>query len=227
MVFSSFTTRWVSALAALLVLLATSVANAANVCDPTTGTQCASVNSNKAMEVTPGKSTRETYNAFITAQAVTASGALLSVESEASRGFRVLRVCVTGGSATAAAWTTWFLIRTTSASSAGTLITAETTSGAGGLAKMDPSGTNWAGVARGAGTGGTAGAQMDGGAVFVAIATTPPTVAGTECRTYCGFGGPGEQCPRVAAGTTNGIRIHFTGTAGGASQAASILFAAE
>lgn len=184
----------------------------------------ATVNTNKALEVIDGESSRASYIASMTGGNTTAANPLLSLEAEAARGFRVRRVCVSGGAATAAAWTTWFLIRTTAASSGGTLIAAEVTTGANSLAKMDPADANWSGVARALGTGGTSGAILDSGAIFANIVGTPPTMEPEICRDYCLAGG---KCPTVVAGTTNGVKIQFTGTAGGVSQAAKIYFIAD
>lgn len=183
------------------------------------------INANKAAAVVAGKSDLQSYIASTSQVVITAAGALLSLEAEAARGFRVTKICITPGAATAALVAQWQLIRTTAASSGGTAITAEITTGNNGLAKMDPADSNWGGIARTVGTGGTSGAIVDSGNIHVAIAATPPTtVNGFTCKEYGLV--DGKQLV-VAAGVTNGVKIQFEGSAGGIDAGASIHFVAN
>lgn len=151
--------------------------------------------------------------------AFTAVDSFLNIESEARRGFYITKVCITPGSATAAAYTQWQLIRTTTVSSAGTVIAAEVTSGNNVNAKMDQRNANWIGVVRTGGTEGTSDAILDSDNIFVNITATPPTVINQMCRDYC-IGN--MKCPYIPQGIANGVKLMFTGTAGGASQSARI-----
>jgi len=145
--------------------------------------------------------------------AITATGDVLSLEAEPGRGFRIARLCIHPGSATAAAIVQWQLIRTTTASSGGTVISQEVTSGNNSLAKMDPADSNWGGVARAAGaTEGTSGAIIANGMVHKAVTATPPSTFPESCNE---FGLNGMKMPTVASGVTNGVKIMYEGTAGG------------
>ena len=226
--FSRSITRSISRtllLALLLLLTFTVKGDAANICDPVTGTNCQTVQSGGSAEVVTGKSTRATYIASLSSVSYTAVESLINLEAEAGRGFRITEVCVSGGSATAAAWTTWQLIRTTSASSAGTTIAAESTT-THSVTKMDPADANWSGAARTGGTEGTSGAVIDQGTIFVNITATPPAAPGADqvCHTYCKSG---DKCPTVIAGVANGVKLMFTATAGGALQSAFIKFVGD
>lgn len=183
----------------------------------------ADVDANKNLKVTEGESTEATYIAAATS-AFTASDSILNIEAEASRGFRIARVCIQPGNATAAVSTLWQLIRTTTASSGGTSITAEVTSGNNALAKMDPGSANWSGAVRTGGTEGSSGAIIDSGNLWVGVAATGTGPSQADCRDY---GGNGLRMPTVAAGTTNGVKLMFTGTAGGTGQSATIYFIAD
>lgn len=182
------------------------------------------VNTKKAALVTSGKSDVASYIVAVSNQAYTASEGAIDLEAEASRGFRISKVCIQPGSATAAAFVQWQLIRTTTASSAGTTIAAEATSGNVSLAKLDPADANWSGVARTAATEGTSGAILDTGNAFVSITATPPAAFGYFCREYGLIDG---KQPVVAAGTSNGVKLMWEGTAGGADFAAQIHFVAD
>lgn len=183
------------------------------------------VNSNGALEVTPGKPSVASY-ILASVTAYTAIESLLNLEAEAARGFRVTKICINGGNATAAANILWQLFRTTSASSGGTAIAAEATTGNNALAKMDPADANWSGAARTGGTEGTSGAILDSGTVFVPIAATGagPGTPGMFCKEYGLVDG---KQPIIAAGTANGVKLMFTATAGGAGQSAAIHFVAN
>jgi hypothetical protein len=184
----------------------------------------AAVNTNKSLETTEGESDRATYVVHVSAIAVTALDGVINLEAESGRGFRISQMCITPGQATAAAWVQWQLIRTTTASSVGTVITSENTT-THSITKMDPGDANWSGLARFAATEGTSGAVLDAGTLHVNIAATPPTVAGhVFCREY---GMNGGKLPIIPAGTANGVKLMFTGTAGGAGLSASIRFIAD
>ena len=186
----------------------------------------AGVNIYKSLLVSQGKSDIASYVLATTNAAITAGGSdVLSLEAEASRGFRISKLCIYPGSATAAAIVQWQLIRTTTASSGGTQITAEITSGNNSLAKMDPGDASWSGVARAPGaTEGSSGAILDSGMAHVAITATPPTTFPYFCREYGLI--DGKQFV-VAAGTTNGVKLMFEGTAGGVDLGAAIHFVAN
>lgn len=184
----------------------------------------ATVNVNKALLVEEGESSEATYEVHVSNIAVTASDGVINLEAEAGRGFRISQLCINPGQATAAAWVQWQLIRTTTASSAGTAITSENTT-THSITKMDPADANWSGLARFAATEGTSGAVIDAGTVFVNIAATPPAHPGhIMCREY---GMNGGKLPTIVAGTTNGVKLMFTGTAGGAGLSAMIRFIAD
>jgi hypothetical protein len=182
------------------------------------------INTNKAALITPGKSDIATYIVAVSNQAYTASEGAIDLEAESGRGFRITKICIEPGSATAAAFVQWQLIRTTTASSGGTVISAETTSGNVSLAKMDPADSNWSGVARTAATEGTSGAILDTGNAFVSITATPPAAAPYFCREYGLVDG---KQPTVQAGTSNGVKLMWEGTSGGADFGAQIHFVAE
>lgn len=184
----------------------------------------AEVNANNALEVVAGKSTLASYLLSVSNVAATASTPVISLEAESGRGFRVTKVCIQPGSATAAAFVQWQLIRTTTASSGGTQITSEVTSGNNGLAKMDPADANWSGAARTGGTAGTSGAILDTGNAFVSITATPPAAFAYFCREYGLI--DGKQFV-VTAGTANGVKLVWEGTAGGADLGAQIHFVAN
>jgi hypothetical protein len=186
----------------------------------------ASVNVNGSVEVVHGEPAVASYLVGTTNAAITSAGSdVLSLEAEASRGFRVTKLCIYPGSATAAALVQWQLIRTTTASSGGTQITAEVTSGNNFLSKADPGDANWSGVARApAATEGTSGAILDSGMAHVAITATPPTTFPYFCREYGIVDG---KQPIIAAGTTNGVKLMFEGTAGGVDLGAVIHFVAN
>lgn len=186
----------------------------------------ANVNVNGALEVVQGKDASVSYMVGTTNAAITAAGSdAMSLESEVGRGFRITRLCIYPGAATAAAVVQWQLIRTTTASSAGTVIAAEATSGNNFLSKRDPADPNWGGVARAANaTEGTSGAILDSGMAHVAIAATPPTTFPYFCRDYGLIDG---KQPIVPAGVANGVKLMWEGTAGGVDFGAVIHFIAN
>jgi hypothetical protein len=180
------------------------------------------VNANRALLMDEGVSASQTYAVTLSSVSYTVAESLINLEAESGRGFRISQICMTPGSATAAGWTTWQLIRSTTASSGGTVITAENTT-THTVSKMDPGDSNWSGVARTGGTEGTSGAVLDQGTIFVPITATPPATHPIQCREY---GLNGGKLPTVVAGTSNGVKLMFTAAAGGATQSAMIRFIA-
>lgn len=165
-----------------------------------------------------GQSARPTYIAAVSGQATTAA-VVLSIESSASTGFKLIRVCVSSSAATAGAAVTVTVQRRSTASSGGTALTAEGT-GATTVTKMDPLDANFAGVARLGGTPGTAGAVLDQWSMVVPEVGTidsqsPPPI----CKTY---GDTGEKSPVVAAGTANGLSINVSAAGAGGLAGGSI-----
>lgn len=152
-----------------------------------------------------GATTRASYIASVGAQA-TSAAITLSIESSATQGFKVTKICVSGSVATAAAAVNVTVQRTTTASSAGTALTAEGT-GTTAISKMDPSSSNYGGIARLAGTPGASGAMLDQWgytAGEVGAGAADPPSQPTYCKTYTD---DGAQAPTVSAGVTNGIII--------------------
>lgn len=171
------------------------------------------VDTNKNLRIAPGAGTRPTYVASVSGQ-VTTAAYIMSIEAGASTGFKLSRFCVAVTPATAAAAITITLQRRTSASSGGTALTAEGTSGLA-ITKFDPSDGSFPGIARLGGTPGTAGADL-GQWAFVtgeigAGAADPPGLA-----PWCiQFGQSGDKLPTVAAGTSNGLSINVSASGAG------------
>lgn len=184
------------------------------------------VNTYGSARITHGKSDDQSYVVGISNAAITAAGSdAINLHSEVGRGFRITKLCIQPGSATAAAHVQWVLRRATTAPSGGTTITAEVTSGNNFLAKMDPADSNWGGVASTAATEGAAGAILDAGNAFVMITATPPAAgASFFCREYGLIDG---KQPVVASGVGNGVTLLWEGTAGGADFGAQIHFVAN
>lgn len=215
---------WVVALAILLVALP---APAANICDPTTGTQCAKVDSTGVMHVIDGKSTVATYNASSSAL-VTTSAYTMQLESESGRGMRVYRICVGVTNATAAAGVTVTVNRRSTASSGGTQLTQEGT-GADAIVKLDPNDSSWSGVARRTPTLGTIGPTVDqwGFAIGeLGAGTNDHPSQAVYCRDY---GQWGLKPITVLAGTANGLSVSVSslGAGGLAFGSISVMFAGE
>jgi hypothetical protein len=186
----------------------------------------AGVNNQGALEVVTSTSTKATYIASTGSQALTALDSLANLEATDNQGFRITKICIAPGVATAGASTLVQVIRRTTASALGVAVSAEVTTGTNSLAKMNPADSNWTGVFRIGGTEGTAGAILDSFNVHVGqtgAANGQPS--GMICKEYCNGGY--EQCPKVPSGTANGVSVMFTGTAGGTGQSASITFIPE
>ena len=198
-------TRSVSTLALALGLVAVALvtpASAANICDPTVGTQCQRVTTSGAAEIIRGKSVRPTYSVSFGALGAAAAHTV-SIESSAGTGFRLTRWCISVSNATAASSVNVVVQRRTTASSGGTAATNEGT-GTSVVSKFDPADGSYGGIARLDGTPGTAGAVLDQQNIQVGIIATG---AGSEpgfCREY---GTEGDKTPIAAAGVANGISI--------------------
>ncbi len=173
------------------------------------------------------RTVRGAYTIAASNQALTAADSLLNVQAEASRGFRIEKLCIAPGSATAATWTLWQLIRTTTAPSGGNTITTEVTSGNNAVAKMFSEDPNWTGLVMttdGTTTEGNSGAILDTGTIFVNATATPPTAIAPYCVEYCTNS---SMCPTVNPGVANGVTVMFTGTAGGVAASATLYIVAE
>jgi hypothetical protein len=157
---------------------------------------------------------RDTYIYSLSSGAV--GGFNVQFESSATRGMRVLEVCVTVTATTAQGGTVWSLVRTNTVSSGGTLVNINGTSvGAPGVIQAtDRNSPNWSGVARYAGTGGTASGVIDQWNM-----QTPPLASEAAPAPFCrAYGTHGENVPYFPAGVANGFYINFSGAgAGGTS----------
>jgi hypothetical protein len=174
------------------------------------------VDPNKNVMVASGASTRPTYVASVSGQACSAA-VVLSLEASVSTGFKLADITVNTTEATAGTGVTVTVQRRTTASSAGTALTAEGT-GTTAVSKMDPADANFGGVARLGGTPGTGGATLDQYAFTTGEvgtgAETVPSYAFT--RTYGGPGGGTFKMPTVQAGTANGLTINVSSAGAGA-----------
>lgn len=170
---------------------------------------------------------RGAYIVSVTGQSFTAVESLINLESSAGKGFRITKLCIQPGSQTTAAYNLWQLIRTTTASSGGTLISNEATSGAASISKLYTADADFDGIGRIGGTEGTSGAIIDQDSIFVGTATTAN--AGTVCREYCTPSS--TMCPTVEPFGTGaprfGVKLMFTAAAGGAAQGATMTIVAE
>jgi hypothetical protein len=185
-------------------------------------TDTLTVNTQKAALVVPGISTRPTYTASAGGLATTALYNL-SIESSAGTGFKLAQWCVGVSNATAAALVTVTVQRRTTASSAGTLCTAEGTAASCPISKHDPADGNYGGVARVTSTLGTAGAILDQqgftvGEIGAGTADTPGQAP--FCKTY--YGQNGIKMPTVLSGTGNGISINVSAPGAGGLASGSI-----
>lgn len=169
---------------------------------------------------------RGAYIVSVTGQSFTAVESLINLESSAGKGFRITKLCIQPGSQTTAAYNLWQLIRTTTASSGGTLISNEATSGSASISKLYASDADFDGIGRIGGTEGTSGAIIDQGSIFVGTATTANMAT---CIEYCTPSS--TMCPTVEPFGTGsprfGVKLMFTAAAGGASQGATMYIVAE
>ena len=174
-----------------------------------------------AVPASPQSAPRATYIATVGAQATTGA-ILLSIESSATQGFRLLGWCVSSSSATAAAAVNVTVRRTTTASASGTQLTAEGT-GSTAVSKMYPGHANFPGIARLGGTPGTDGATLDQVGFTVgeiAAGTADPHGPEPICKTYLNTAG--IPVPEVVAGTANGISINVSSAGSGGLASGSI-----
>ena len=153
--------------------------------------------------------------------AYTVLESLINLEAEAERGFYITRICINPGTQTTAGHVPVQLIRTTTVSSAGTVISPEQVAN-NYLSKNNPTDNNWAGIARTGGTEGTSGAGLDLFTVFIPTGTTLGN--GEICKEYCIAG---TKCPFVSKGVNNGVKLMFQGGTGAGFQSASIDFVAQ
>lgn len=211
-------------IAVLLLLLVPALASAQGIVVKSGATSdLATVDTAKNVRVSTGASTRPTYIASTSALAG-ATLHTLSIEASASLGFKLVQWCVGISNATAASSVVVAVNRRSSASSAGTALTAEGT-GALTISKLDPAAANFGGVARSDGTLGTIGATLDQYNFQIGINATG---AGTE-RPYCQrYDYEGAQMPIVSAGIANGISISVPSLgAGGLATSISATVIAE
>jgi hypothetical protein len=172
-----------------------------------TTSDLASVDTNKNVRTALGASTRPTYIASAGGLATTALYNM-SIESSASLGYKLAKVCIgVSVMTTPSAPVAVTIQRRTTASSAGTLATAEGTA-TPAVSKMDLGDANFGGIVRITSTLGTAGAVLDSWG-FVpgevgAGAADPPSLP-VFCKSY---GDLGDKMPTVPAGTANGISIN-------------------
>jgi hypothetical protein len=183
----------------------------------------ASVNTNKALLVNEGASTRTSYIASASGLVTTALFNM-SLEAGGVIGFKVSSICVGVSNATASSLVTITLQRRTTASTGGTAMTIEGTA-TPAISKMDPSAANFSGLGRVTATLGTAGPILDqwgyqGGPVASSTSQAP------FCKVY---GLSGAQLPIVLPGVANGISVNVSapGAGGLASGSISITFISE
>lgn len=185
------------------------------------GSDLATIDTNKNLRVTTGTSTKATYTCVATGL-VTTSLYSMQLAAEASRGFKVLRICVGTSGATAAALQTISVNRRSTASSGGTAATAEGTA-TPSVSALVTGGSNWSGVCAATPTLGTVGPLVDGWGQMVGTLSAPNM---STCREY---GDVGMQTIAVGAGTANGLSVTATpvGAGGLASGSIAITFIAE
>lgn len=195
---SKSTIRLISA--ALLFLAP--MLQAANVCDPTVGTQCVKVDANGNSIVAFGESKKDTYR-FAGTALTAATAHTVSIEAPAALRVRINEICIGTSNATAASSIVVIVQRRSTASSAGTAFTNENTASPV-VSKMDPTSGSFGGVVRLDGTPGTAGAILDSYNIQVGIIATG---AGSSTPICFGYGEYGNKALTIAAGVTNGISI--------------------
>jgi len=187
--------------AVVLVCSIPLVSIAANVCDPTTGTRCVTVDTNLNARTNLGVSTRTTYGVTTTANTA-ATAHTLSIEASAGTGYKLVEWCVGLSNATAASSVNVILNRRTTASTGGTALTNNGT-GNTAITALNTSGT-FGGIGRLDGTPGTLGATIEAHQVQIGIIATGAGGSIPFCKRY---GNNGEMMPAVAAGVANGISI--------------------
>lgn len=195
----------------------------------TAGSNVAKVDLNGNIFVRVGTAAGDTatpcYIASVGAQATTAA-ILLQVEAPAGNALTIERICTSVSTATANVAVVTTVRRTTTASSAGTALTAEGT-GTTAVSKMDYADPNFTGVARLNGTPGTAGATIDQWGFIpgeIGAGAADPASLPPDCKAYGNQNG--SKPIRVQAGTANGMSVNISthGAGGLASGAISIDF---
>ncbi len=186
------------------------------------------INSNKAGLVVEGVPTNPSYTASVSGLATTALYSM-QLEAPAANRMRITQICVGVSNATAAVAVTVTVQRRTTASTGGTLCTAEGTSANCAVSKNDPADANFGGVARSTPTLGTAGAILDQWGFQVGelgAGTADPISQPFVCQRY---GERGMKPITVSAGTANGLSVSVTapGAGGLASGAISMDFYTE
>lgn len=183
------------------IVLSSSLVFAANVCDPSTGTRCATVDANLNLRNSWGASTRGTFQAVTTGNTAATAHALY-IESAAGTGFKLVSWCIGLSNATAASSVNVIINRRTTASTGGTVLT---NNGTGNTAITSFDGvSSYGGIARLDGTAGTLGATIEAHQVQIGIIATGAGGSIPFCKVY---GTQGEQMPVVPAGVNNGISI--------------------
>lgn len=160
----------------------------------------------------------DAWRAAVSGQATTAAY-ILSLEPTDAAGFRISEVCVSSSSATAAAAVTVTVSRRTTASTGGTLLTAEGT-GTTTVSKLrHEMAANFPGIARLGGTPGTIGAVVDQWSF--AVGELGAGAADTA--------GPPPQCkrydPMISVGpgaASNGLAINVSAAGAGGLATGSI-----
>jgi hypothetical protein len=153
---------------------------------------------------------------------VSTAAIIVSVEAPAGQKLTIERICASSAVATAAVAVTVTVQRRTTASSAGTALTAEGT-GTTSVSKLDPVDGNYPGVARLGGTPGTAGAVVDQwgytagelGAGAADTSSNPPV-----CKQYGAE--MGSKPITVASGVTNGLTVNISTHGAGALASGAI-----
>jgi len=187
---------------AILLILAAAAARPA-VIEDASSALTAMVDAAKNLRVAIGPSVRPTYRASATGLTCTAASTL-SIEAGASTGFKLARVCVFPGQATASVNPTVVIARRSTASSAGTAATNEGTASPS-VSRMDPADGTFPGIVRLNGTPGTAGAIIDSWGVYVGeLGTGESGPQDPFCKTY---GEMGDKMPTVSPGVANGLSI--------------------
>lgn len=171
-----------------------------------------------ALPLAAQDSNRPTYIAAVAGQATTAASTL-SLEASATKGFRVVKVCVTSSAATAGAAVTVTIQRRTTASTGGTALTADGT-GTTTVSRTDLTDATFPGIARLNGTPGTAGAVVDQFSFVVPeVGTVDAQSPPPQCVVYTDGG---TKPPRVPAGVANGLSINVSSAGAGGLAGGSI-----
>jgi hypothetical protein len=175
------------------------------------GTPYKAVVLDNAGALTQGNSQKPTFTiSTLTAAPIAANYVVANFEAGATKTPRLRRIIVSNpGFGTAAAALTFEVIRTTAASSAGTLVTP---------ASHDPADAAFSGIARTNGATITAGAQVTTFTIF-----QPATASAAFSPVVFEFYGQMSKAIAVAAGITNGLALRcINGNAGASGFCASM-----